>query len=578
MNIFNTNKKNNCFYAKNDGVDRFPILKRLKEEELQKSPEFKIKGIWAQFKLSLSLAATAAAIIGISVTIQFLSSMVLTISAIAQSILGFKPKHLLKLTKTINTLKMSSRTIHQVRSKPVDCEDEKKPSMEGEAGALVMRNSKDAFEWKKKLIQSAEKRIVLSGNYCGGESFNEILELIESRLDAKEALKVVILSSPRFITLNNQSKILDMQISYHDRFQLISTGDLWMDMEQGVKKITNHTKGMVVDGTHCIMGGSGIEDKYAYSEGVGDLPSNSSPSPAGLIDSLLPQGFRDMDFVISGSEIGMSLDQELLKLACNWEVYNGYDGNSEDSVARNMLHEDIDPSCALRELFEDKSLMKGRCKIQSSGPEMSESPYGKLINEQISNAKHHIIIDHMYFHPSEETLDLLAQKVNNGVELTIVTNGCGSSSPLGHQIFGPRNRYNIGKLFSKVHEENRSLVQAFEYGQKAVNLPRMTTLHKKVVVIDDTVIAGSSNLGYKSTKISSDHEINFVFTSRQVAEATREVIFDDIHKISRPSLDRDGNPIEFLPLSKKITQPLKYYRVKYRLLAFRHKVGAWLFG
>jgi phosphatidylserine/phosphatidylglycerophosphate/cardiolipin synthase-like enzyme len=53
--------------------------------------------------------------------------------------------------------------------------------------------------------------------------------------------------------------------------------------------------------------------------------------------------------------------------------------------------------------------------------------------------------------------------------------------------------------------------------------------HKKIIIFDDeTVIAGSSNFGYKSLVTCSDHELNFIARSKKFAEETLKVYAVDI--------------------------------------------------
>jgi len=64
-----------------------------------------------------------------------------------------------------------------------------------------------------------------------------------------------------------------------------------------------------------------------------------------------------------------------------------------------------------------------------------------------------------------------------------------------------------------------------------------TTFHKKIFVIDDTVISGSSNFGYKSLVTCSDHELNFIAKSKKLAKKTLKVHKVDVahsHKITHP--------------------------------------------
>ncbi|NGX58449.1 MAG: Cardiolipin synthase [Chlamydiae bacterium] len=633
--------KKNTYQATSTGKGRFPVINQLTKRQFKDNTILKVRQLLLHTKLFASLTMTAVGIVGFTVVVGFLPPVAFVTAAIAGGVFGGGYALLIVVTKNATRASVGKDKIFSVCGLKPDTEIEEMPIEAKEVQTLVIPNSKESFEWKKKLIENAEKRIILSGNYCGDKCFDEILDIIREKMETKPELKIVIISSPKFLkesskkAVFNKSKIRYLEETYPDRFQFVKTGDHYMDSKQGLKKITNHTKALVVDGTHFILGGSGVEDKYAYLEGVGDqaevrstgstgetpgtiapglgegpigtIPTNSedgggffqslfSSSGGGLLEFLLPRGFRDMDFLFTGEDAARELDLELLKLARIWEQYNSpgddiwYKEEILDSrsVVSALIDEEIDTDCAVdaEVLFKGKKLVSGRCKLICSGPEMSDSPYGKTLLEEVEAAKDHIYIDHMYFHPTKELSDLLIRKVNDGVRLTIVTNGNESYSPKGHRMFGPRNRYAYAKIYARVNEENRDLIKVYEFGRGEHNLPKNTTLHKKVIVVDNKVIAGSSNLGYKSTVSSSDHEINFVLESDDAAEATIEVIKDDAFQLLRKAhsdkrgtviYDDDDNPLS-LPLSIKVEDPLKYYTFQYQLLALRHRKSAWLIG
>lgn len=53
----------------------------------------------------------------------------------------------------------------------------------------------EGLEWKKMLIQSAEKSIELSPNFAGGKDFRQVLKLIQIQMRLKPDLKVHLLCS-----------------------------------------------------------------------------------------------------------------------------------------------------------------------------------------------------------------------------------------------------------------------------------------------------------------------------------------------------------------------------------------------
>ncbi len=465
----------------------------------------------------------------------------------------------------------------------------KKTGVASEVNISAPLNGKAAFQWKKRLIEMAEKRIVLSGNYCGGEPYNEILELMEKQLTKKPDLKIVILLSPRMVLPSNQENMQRIQEAFPDRFQLVYCGEKWMNTSANLyKKITNHTKGLVVDGKHCVMGGSGIEERWAYSDGVGEKIPKEQQSIRSAMNMIIAKEFRDIDFLFSGEEAGQNMDEELLKLARLWEHYNNASGKQhlDNTVVASMLAEKPEAcSTSLPEEHLPEMVTTSNFTLYSQGPEMSRSEFGERLMAEIREAKKHIYIDHQYVHPTPELLDLLAQKINEGIKLTVVTNGVERYSPNGHLMFGSRNRQVRAQLYKKIKPENRHLLNWYEYGHGEKNTPRKATLHSKVVVVDDTVLTGSSNLGFKSLVTCSDHEINLVSKSQDFADKTIAAIEDDAFNLLRevhiddkgtPLLNDQGEVVK-VPLSRKSEHPGKV-SLRERFHAKLHAKMGWLIG
>lgn len=362
-------------------------------------------------------------------------------------------------------------------------------------------------------------------------------------MQKKPQLKVVILSSPIFLSASNRERINALYHSFPDRFCLVETDSHWMT-SQRAKKITNHTKCLVIDsGKAFLMGGSGIENKYAYATGSGDpvvipeeyaSPNQESP---GLFYRLLPRSFRDMDWVFFQREPlgpGSQAYYEALKLAKLWDGINVRLGKQSASrVVQELLesYESTPPQSISAESVTGKEQVVEdmQCEILSSGPEHDKSVFAERVLKHIQEAKEEIYIDHMFFHPSDEILKALAEKANQGVKIVIITNGYGPVHPRTHRAFGTRNRVEIQRLYRMISPKYRKNLHVYEYGREQGNGPRNTTLHKKCIVIDRRyVLAGSSNLGYKSLVTTSDHEMNFCVESQKFAEQTKEVIERDI--------------------------------------------------
>jgi phosphatidylserine/phosphatidylglycerophosphate/cardiolipin synthase-like enzyme len=504
----------------------------------------------------------------------------------------------------------------------------------------------ESYEWKQRLIQNANESIILSGNYCGGKCFDQILNLISDRMEQAARLKVVILTSPLFITDENQQGIDFLQTKYPDRFELILCRDICY-VNPSIKKTTNHVKALVIDGgRHFILGGSGIEDKYAFHNGLQPAgrakpaptgrDDSDSTSPVGILERFLPRGFRDMDFLFHSvtPNGGKMLYRQMLRLAFRWEgidyvvskAVEDHDPQGflqASTVVRTLLDETdferVDPSiCDTEEWerqYEDEYLKKdalchrlspsssglvvdepisqvltnvqsdapssllsapsGACALTSplfalrpgrvtsriqffyTGPECIENRYEEAIIKDLTCCKvNRIFICHMFFHPSEKVMAALVDAVKNGSKLVICTNGNGKGSPKSHKLFGDRNRYHYIELLQRVGKQHRKRVHIYEFKIKK------TTLHKKVMVIGNTVFAGNGNLGYKSLETMSDHEVNFRIVSSRLAKEVCDILkVDCLHRVHAEKVL--GDP---------------HLTIKQRLAALRHKVLAPLIG
>lgn len=404
------------------------------------------------------------------------------------------------------------------------------------------------FEWKKKLIESAQHNIVLSGSYCGGNSFDEILDLMRQQLNKKPNLKILVLNAAKFSNKSNKARVAAMIRDYPNRFQMALSPDVWM-LNPSLKRSTNHAKILSIDyGSYFIIGGSSLEDKYAYTRGNGEPDVKPMIPIKGLLSKIVASSFRDQDFVFGNNTqngLGKRVYLEALKLVWRWNSLkqagsgwvhdNLHDLTANNSVIGRLLQEQVDgkdnvnpPPATVIPDFKPIST-KANTKIFCMGPEHIENPYEAELIKQFEDAKIRIVINHLYFHPTEKVMNALVNAANRGVKIFIETNGYNcDSSPLSHKLFGLRNRYNAATLLKRVEPKYKMNVDVREY-----NVPSVT-LHNKIVVVDDFLIAGSGNIGYKSLVTMSDHEIICVINDKALADdAVQKTLLDGKPAYSR---------------------------------------------
>ena len=123
---------------------------------------------------------------------------------------------------------------------------------------------------------------------------------------------------------------------------------------------------------------------------------------------------------------------------------------------------------------------EGQMQVFFSGPEQPNktSEFRAEALKQINEAEEEIVINHMYFHPTDDLRDALVDAANRGVKIKIITCGIHPRCPNGQLIFAPRNKYNFATLVRDLPEDKRENVEVYEYTQNKKDL------HKKVMVFD----------------------------------------------------------------------------------------------
>lgn len=147
----------------------------------------------------------------------------------------------------------------------------------------------------------------------------------------------------------------------------------------------------------------------------------------------------------------------------------------------------------------------------------------------------------------------LIAAAKRGVKITIITVGASKDSALSEKFFAPRNRYNYSYLLSKLSTKDKENVQVYEYSQPGMGL------HKKVMIVDDHIFSGSSNMGYKSLVLSGDHEMNFEAQSEDLVKEAMQIVQEDIEKSIKIS--------KFVKITARV-----------RVQAIFHSIGSRIWG
>jgi len=376
--------------------------------------------------------------------------------------------------------------------------------VQSRVGAMGSWHSSRAFH-KLEMIKKAEKSIVMSGCYFGGQIFDTALDLLGQQLIAKPTLDVKLIGSEYMLTPSNRERIAALESAFPGHFMMQITKEVQHYKSPFTDRSiyrTNHTKLLVIDyGKYFEIGGSGVADKW-------ELPGTQHIHTKDGSRSMEPMAFRDMDYIFHDQEeygVGYGFYLQMLDLFPSFGAKD-----IKDRIASSFdprFNHVVPPSKAGAGTVPWGFSPTDSVTFYSSGPDQEVNQMYLDLIRDVKGATKQIGFYHMYFHPPKELLDALIEASNRGVAIFICTNRDGADMPYTHSLFAELSRSNWKALFEGKEKPN---VNIYEF-----NVAN-TTYHKKAVVIDQRVTyLGSSNIGEKSFGMS-DQEMDVRIVSNRV--------------------------------------------------------------
>ena len=348
------------------------------------------------------------------------------------------------------------------------------------------------------MLRSAEKSILLSPCFAGGEYWQQALDIIEERLEQCRDLRVTILVMSDLLTVEDRVRLNALRAQYPDRFQMLISGRI-PHVDPYLHSTENHTKILVVDDLYFSVGGSPIDERGACLKAKkGNKKDNLA---AVIFKEVMPKKFRDADGFGKG-ELAKTLRDQFFRLYAIW--------NYRTTGQKEWLDYQAGPADTYCQEFEEHP---HRCpgvktKVLVSGPEhRGHNPIIHEMMEMIDGANEEANVSGLYFTPDKEFRDLLSRKKKQGIQV----HGYFGSDEVGlaQKITYKINRFGL-EFFGKVH---LFADPTFYY-------------HKKVGTVDGNKgWFGSCNLGGKS--IRCDNEVAIFFDSKRIAEQLNRGFLDD---------------------------------------------------
>jgi cardiolipin synthase C len=178
------------------------------------------------------------------------------------------------------------------------------------------------------------------------------------------------------------------------------------------------------------------------------------------------------------------------------------------------------------------------------GGELLETSVTYNVMEPMLKARREVLISNPYFVPGPQGMDLLKQLRDNGVKVTVLTNGLGATDEPVVHIGYSRYRPEMLSLGVDLYELSSSRIKQntrlFHFGSG------LGRLHAKLFVVDKQLsFIGSMNFDPRSATINT--EFGMIIDSAPLArEMTRVIDLDRLQSAYKLRLSEDGQRCEWL--------------------------------
>lgn len=394
----------------------------------------------------------------------------------------------------------------------------------GENALLVTYDAHETVAWDRALIAHAEHSIEVSGAYCGGTVFREMMAVAREAMERHPALQFHLITHEVMFDPEDFGVIASFRAQFPTRFHCVFPTDdiaFWPDL----KVTTNHVKVLIVDEKYFVVGGTNREEAMTT---VGTSRPARKERQGAL--RYMPGGLRDMD-VVGYGPAAYELRRNFFYNFAVWEGYHAH-GKMLGAIAEDRYFALLpERSTYAPELETSARLRPGvSLTLHFASPFVKPNTIGKEYERLIRGARQSVVFANLYFNPPEYILEAAMDAANRGVALTVFTNGIYPDSPDYNILSMWANRVHYVPLFFGREFRFWEAITAafapvrntriFEY-----RVPDIL-YHKKLMVVDGrTTFIGSYNLGKRSEE--SDFELNIEIDSPAVAADILAVLETD---------------------------------------------------
>jgi phosphatidylserine/phosphatidylglycerophosphate/cardiolipin synthase-like enzyme len=358
----------------------------------------------------------------------------------------------------------------------------------------ILDNFDQSWHTKLELIQKAERHIIFITKLdsMGEEDhklFHVVIEAIEEQISLKLSLVAVLVIDDSSLSSEDKNWMIETKRKYGDRFIWISTA-VWYDFERATV-IHNHIKLILIDdGKEFVTGGACLQSIYNENNKTFEEKKLKKCNN----DSLLGNHLMDMDFHIRDASCGSILFKQIKKWMIEWK--KKFPHNENVTFNEEFMGDSVKTIDFTMEDMDVHIISPYYFPSSPSDELMRINEWRNTIFHHIKFSLSRIFIAHMFIHMDDELQMQLLRAAQRGLEITIITNSLIYNCPTSHYLFVPRSRKNYSPLLQFNN------VNIYEWNEP------YTTYHTKVIIVDDSVLLGNSNLGDKSLLFHADYEIN----------------------------------------------------------------------
>lgn len=405
---------------------------------------------------------------------------------------------------------------------------------QGRSAFYPLENGKDALGVRMHLADLAEKTIDVQSFLMKSDEAS--FALINSFLRAADrGVRVRFLLDDIFTTTTDDDLLL---LNQHPNIEVRLYNPLSRKGSKSLNFVGDfsnanrrmHNKSFTVDNAITIVGGRNIANEYfqirqdTFFTDFDVLVGGATAEDVSTLFDLFWNHFKSVpiDQVLKNPpKRTLEEERQLVQTALDENSTRLYQEAKNSQLLNDLISGDAKYIAATAQVMADKPPAQ-------DGSDLSEPmALTKQFVELINAAESQIILISPYLIPGKAGVDLVKQKVEQGVEVIIITNSLASNNHVAAQTGYARYRKDLLRAGVSLYELRASagylLVDTKEN-------PKSLTLHTKAAFIDGRyTFAGSLNLDPRSIQINT--EMGLLIDSGELTKAlitTDDAVFNQV--------------------------------------------------